>query len=278
MTLNHKVLALAIALVLGFQFVVPFAAPAFAQESRKGPSREILLDNQSVQSQDAADQKGREVPVGGIVQGREDLTPGQMQEIENFAQRVAQSLSLNDNGTVGLKVQKMGRLTSDQSEVLNRFVTDLNERRIGIAISRDDGTVVVYGNPKAAANISATDLGSPKSSSNSVVQPMNSWWVNSQGVHIYIDPYWTALLADLQSWAIGTIAGLIATALCGTGVGCVAVSVAVSFVWWVVWNIIRRYYPTSFTIHAPWWGWVTVQVWSSRSWLNGVTFRTNVWT
>jgi hypothetical protein len=276
MTLNDKVLALVIALVLGFQLVVPFTSPTFAQDIRKGQNRE-LLTREPAEAPATTKQQDREVPVGGVVQGREDFTPAQMQETENFAQRVSQALSLNSDGTVGLNVQKMGPLSSEQSETLNRFVTDLNERRIGIAISRDDGTVMVYGNSRAAANI-GTDATSPKSSSSTAAQPMNSWWVNSQGVHIYIDPYWTALLADLQSWAIGTIAGLIATALCGTGVGCVAVTVAVSFVWWVVWSIIKKYYPSSFTIHAPWWGWVTVQVWSSRSWLNGATFRTNLWT
>ena len=277
MTINYKILALVIALVLGSQLVVPFAAPTSAQEIRKGQNREISQTPEPNQNQDVAKPQDREVPFGGIVQGREDFTPAQMQETERFAQRVAQAISLNDDGTVGLNFQKMGRLNSEQTETLTSFVTDLNERRIGIAISRGDGAVVVYGNPKAAADISS-DSGSPKSSSDSAVQPMNSWWVNSQGVHIYIDPTWTARLADLQQWAIGAIAGVIASALCSTGVGCLAVGVAVSFVWWVVWNIIKKYYPSSFTIHAPWWGWVTVQVWSSRSWLNGVTFRTNLWT
>lgn len=183
-------------------------------------------------------------------------------DVEKFAQVVSQALVLEDGGTVTLKSIEGYTLNNEQRTLLDRLVKDINNKEIGIAVVNENKTVV-YGNQKAL------------DSSN---HPVELDWADGFGVHVYFNSYWTGLLKNLQGWAVGVVAGLIVAALCSTGLGCIAAGVVVSFLWdWVIWPILRKYYPDSMTMHFSWWGQRYVQPWKSGKWYNGMWFYAGRW-
>lgn len=108
---------------------------------------------------------------------------------------------------------------------------------------------------------------------------LNAVWADWWGVHIYLDPWWTARLWEQAGWAIGAIIGLSVAALCNTGVACLAAGLIASWVWeFLVWGIIRPMGPHDLIIHAPWWGYVHVQPRRSGTWYNNRWFRSGLWT
>ncbi len=242
---------LALALLLGG--VLPFATPAYA--NGPGPNQ-IMLEKLA--------KPLPEIP---------ELNPEQRKEIEQFAQIVADALSFDNKGKATLNQRHVANLNKEQSEILNRLVSDLNTGNIGIALIEEDGSTKVYGSSRALDDIKST------ASANSTTAVRNNWWVNWGGVHIYVDSWWTAKMIDLNGWAIGVVIGLTISAFCGTGIGCIAAGLVTDFIWdFVVWDILRRHFPESFTIHAPWWGWVKVQTWRSGYWYHGRTFKSSLWT
>lgn len=194
------------------------------------------------------------------------IDPELQAKAEKLASIVAQVLTLNKDKSVSLNLKKIGKLNSEQRAIVERMVSDLNAGKIGIAVVTEDGQTILYGNAKALPSDQHHD-------SNSVNA---NWW----GIHIYLDSYWTGQLHDFNGWAIGAIAGLILWALCATGVGCVsvAVGVLVSFILFVIWQVIRPYMPTTMAFHLPWWGHAYVQLWKSGAWYNGYWFWTYLWT
>jgi uncharacterized protein YjeT (DUF2065 family) len=246
-----------LALVLIFQGMLPFVRPAIAAPRQAGnrQTSENLVEE----------------AIAPILKadGTADLDPADREMIAQHAQEVANALILNDDGTAGIRQEVLSNLKRKQREMLTRMVDDINKGNVGLALVNADGSTKLWGNTKALES----------SQSSSAIHPDNATWIDWHGLHIYIDGFWTWQLEELQGWAISTVVGLIAGALCGTGVGCIAVGVVVSFVWdQIIWHFLRAYWPTSFQINAPWWGWVTLQAWSTNRWLNGYTIRTWLWT
>jgi hypothetical protein len=241
--------------------MLPLAAPALAAHS---------LDN------------GIQSGVGIIhpdqAQKIPPLDAAKRQRIEQFAQTVAAALILNKGGTVALSQEKVAHFAPQQHQFIERLAADLNSGKIGIAITRSDGTVELYGNPHALDQRTPAAQPASPNQPDSAAQPMNSWWWNWNGIHLYVDSWWTYWLTELSDWAIGAIAGLVVQLTCSTGVGCLIAGPAVSLVWWIVWNILRPYLPESYTIHLPWWGYVYVQPWKSGAWYDGWWFQTWLWT
>lgn len=186
--------------------------------------------------------------------------------VENFAARASKLLVLGKDGKFSLGSGQITTFSQEQNRLLNRFVNDINAGKIGIAIRTEHGTQV-YGNSLAATQ-------------ESDISTENSAWRDSWGLHIYLDSWWTGQLIDLNGWVIGTIAAAIVTVLCSNGWGCFLVGVLVSFVWYVIWQVLRPYAPTSvtFNLRYPYWsgGHLKferyIQLWRNRAWYNGRSF------
>ena len=242
---GYRLVSVALVLALIAQSLLPLVLPAYAD----GP----------------APQGAR--PPGTSGPPMDEAT---RQEVERYAQLTAETLLFQPDGTVSLNHAKISRLTTVESERLTRLVSDINTGKIGIAITRQDQAPVVYG------SLMALELTRPTGGMNSAD---NSWWMDGYGVHLYIDPWWTDQLTELVGWAIGQIIGLVMASACASGVGCLVVGVMTSFVWdFVIWRVLRAYFPDSFTIHLPWWGWAGAQVWKSGAQCHGWWFQSWLWT
>jgi hypothetical protein len=217
------------------------------------------------------------------------LAPQRRAEVVHMADIVADALKFRPNGREGrvsLDQNRLAGLDGTQVKLVKKLVADINNKSIGISVVAKDGSVSLYGNPKAltgAASIKPKGQTPPSTrgplANAGPVAPMNSAWVDWFGVHIYIDGWWAEQLTWLNGWAVSTIAGMIVANLCGTGAGCLAASAVVAWLWdQVIWQFLRRYYPQSFTIHAPWWGYVYLQPWRSGAWYNGWWIWTWLWT
>lgn len=206
-------------------------------------------------------------------------------EIEAIAQTVADTLVLKDDGTAAINTEKATKLSRKQLGQLNSVIKDINSGHIGMAVVREDG-LRVYGNTQVLNEISpsgdalrgsTTANGKPQSTDQT--QAFISTWWDGYGYAIYLDPSFTSRLKSFDNVAIGAIIGLMATALCGTGVGCFAFGVVVAFFWDQVWQWLdRRYYADSLIIHIPKWNWVYIQPFKAGAWFNGQWFRTWLWT
>jgi len=188
---------------------------------------------------------------------------------EGFAKQVSQMVVVNKDGSLGLKADLAKGLTEDQATTLNNFVNDLNAKKVGIIINTKNGPVT-YG-----AAVKETD--------SAVNSPDNATGRESGGVYLALDSNWTSQLHDYNNWAIGAIAGVVVALLCSTGWGCIAAGVAVSFVFFVIAQIIRPYLPTTITFHLrnPYWsgGHIYTAIYSQPfkkgAWYNGVWFNSN---
>lgn len=246
-------LSIALLAVLVVETVMPAASTVARAHS--------VQDNQPQDSKIVAIDQSEPTP---------QLKKRKRERIEVFAQQVASALVLQKDGKVNLNSGATLGFDQEQDDILSRLVEDVNSGKLGIAVQYPDGSTRLYGSKKALAEA----IPNPGD-----VHIENNFWVNWQGVHIYVDSWWTNQLANLQGWAIGAVIGLIVTALCSSGVGCAAAGLITSFVWdIIIWQIVRRYYPDSFTINAPWWGYVDVQPWRAGAWYNGVRFRSWLWT
>ncbi len=237
--------------------------------------------------------------VGGLLKGvpkpekRLPLERDKREKIEKDAEKIAASLIFEKKEKkVRYDGVKAKGLDKTHLDLLDRFVADLNSGEIGIAIVQEDGSTIVYGNEKALdqgagpeSAIGLDELSSKvkkQSSIQSLVtsQSTRAAWVDRYGVHLYLNEWWTNQLYWLNNWVIGTVAAAIIAAIWELGpVAAAAVALVVNWVWdQLIWAIIRPYAPNSVTIHAPWWGWVHVQVWRNGAWYNGYWIRTNLWT
>lgn len=178
------------------------------------------------------------------------LTPEQFNELSVIAEAVTKAVVLDyATGRATLDVAALSGLDTAAKAGVKRFVSDLNAGRVGIAVVSATGETTLFGNPAA--------LDAPPLSTGGGVgigTDGNYWTRDSWGVHIYLDSYWTNLLVNGSAWAVGVIAGLLVSAMCGSGVGCVVVGILVSAVWEIVSGYLKRYKPNTmaFRIPFPW--------------------------
>ena len=232
MKLSRKVFSFVMALVMVISAVMTVPAYALGTASAKGPDTTIA---------------------------------------EGFANQVSQMVVVNKDGSLGLKADLVKGLTGDQATTLNKFVNDLNAKKVGILINTKNGPVT-YG-----MTVKETD------SVSSVNSPANASGRESGGVYLALDSTWTSQLHDYNNWAIGAIAGVVVALMCSTGVGCLAVGIAVSFVIFVIGQIIRPYLPTTITFHMrnPYWSgghlYTTIysQPFKKGAWYNGLWIYSN---
>ncbi len=179
-------------------------------------------------------------------------------EVEQFAEVVAQLLVFNPDGTVTLRDADV-ELNEEQITLLNRFVSDVNDGKIGFAVQKEEQTLL-YG--KTNEDEVSSGFGTYDS----------YYWTDTWGVHLYLDDYWTGLLLTGTGWAIGIIVGVIVTPLLGWGG-----AVILDAIWNIIWYNQQYNWPTSLNIHFSypqwqwfdWWGWHYGTYTYIQKWGNG---------
>ena len=272
-----RMTSIALMALLLLQTPVLLAASLKQEPKQKLSEVKTVAENGGVQ-QNTADRD--KIPVS-----IPELSVVKRQEIETFAQTVADNIILKDDGTIGLNPVKTKRLSRAQQRQLTGVVADVNTGHIGILATNDDGSVRLYGN-KEVLNASSPNQGSSvaqnnlsiSTAKNQSLQALVSTWWDGYGYAIYLDPTFTKRLESFDSAAIGTLIGLMVTMVCGTGVGCIAASVLVAFFWDQVWQwLSSRYFVDSLIIHIPRWNWVYLQPFKRGAWFDGGWFRTWLW-
>jgi hypothetical protein len=215
-----------------------------------------------------------------------ELSLAKRQEIETFAQMVADNVVLKDDGTVGINSAKAKNLSRVEQRQLSSAVGDVNSGHIGILATNEDGSTRLYGNqavldastPSSGSSVTQNNLSLSTAKNQSLQALVSTWW-DGYGYAIYLDPTFTKRLESFDNAAIGTLIGLMVVMVCGTGIGCVASTVVVAFFWDQVWQwLSSRYFVTSLIIHIPRWNWVYLQPFKAGAWYNGGWFRTWLWT
>jgi len=252
-------ISIAVALMIITQGVAPLLIQAQAQTLSQTTSQIQGRQDSSV----PGDSTVQEIPAPPIDAATQE-------QIETFATAVSTAITLRDNGTAAIKDDAIVGLDRKAAKLLRRGVEDLNAGRLGIAFVNKEGTAKLYGSFKALAGHSLLD---------DEFNTQTNTWVDWAGVHLYVDGWWARQIEELNGYAIGFVIGLAMTAICGTGVGCIAASFVVGWFWSnVVWGLLRPYLPTAFTLNFPWWGYAQVQLWKPGAWFNGRSFRTSLWT
>lgn len=168
-------------------------------------------------------------------------------------------------GRLVLDETKLDGLSGEQVTLLKRFVADVNGGKLGIAVTDKKGRVVAQlGSDKALEAADGPEPDQIEDIDGGIdgdVSAQNSILVDGWGLHYYIDPNWTRRLRNRKDAnVINLIGASLQRWLCYYGIACLPLSTTTYWVRYTLRPLLRRKGAYDCIIHAPWTGYVCVQI------------------